>query len=158
MLHPFRPAAAVATLAMLCVPAAAKAAGQTMVVSATVVESCSMDVAPMQFGTLASDKAAGTAQSRIAIECSPDTRYAVSLDGGLHAQGEDRRMVNESGTATIAYRIYRDAAGTQPWGAGEAVAGTASASRAELTAYARTDGASVPPGNYRDVVTVTLSF
>ena len=158
----FRPIYIVAAIGLpMIVPAGAvQAAGQSMVVSATVVESCEMDVEPMEFGLLASADTAGTAQSRIAIQCTPDTGYAVAMDNGLHGQDGQRRMVSDAGTDSIAYTIYRDAAGTQPWtsGSGRTVGGIASDAPVELTAYARTHSATALPGNYRDIVTVTLSF
>ena len=65
-----------------------------------------------------------------------------------------------SGARFLAYDIYRDAAGTQRWGTGpgDALTGVSSANPQVLTAYARTASAPASPGQYDDVVTVTLSF
>lgn len=149
---------AIAVLALGHQPLSADSAGGTMVISATVLPSCSVEADPMAFGTLAGDRPHASAQAAVRLACTPGTPYAVTMDGG---QNGGRRMAEQQGAAFLSYEIFQDAAGSRRWGDGaaEGVGGVAPANGAvSLTAHGRILSRSAAPGRYGDVVTVTVQF
>ena len=155
----FRALAALPAVVLAAMPASATAnAGDTMTISATVLPTCNLQAGAMAFGALDSARANAAAQAAVTLECTPGTAYAVTMDDGLHGA---RRMADERGNAFLDYEIYQDAAGTTPWGAtsASAVSGVApSAGKVAISAYGRVLNATAAPGNYQDVVTVTVQF
>ncbi|MDN3646902.1 spore coat U domain-containing protein [Pontixanthobacter aestiaquae] len=136
-----------------------------MLVTATVVDSCTVTASPMAFGTLTTLGTANIDSSAsIALACTPDAAYDVSLDLGLNAgAGTQRELVNGADTTQrIPYDVYQDAARTASWGTGtgNTVAGTATGGVATLTAYGRipASASAVTAGSYSDSVTVTVTF
>jgi len=146
-------------------PAFAATDTDDMLVTATVIDNCTVTASPMAFGTLTTLGTANIDSSAtIALACTPDAAYDVSLDLGLNAGvGTQRELVNGAdSTQRIPYDVYTDAARTAGWssGAGNTVAGTASGGVATLTAYGRipASAAAVTAGSYSDSVTVTVTF
>lgn len=132
--------------------------GDTMTITATVLPSCSLEAGGMAFGTIDGNRPQGTAEAALTLQCTPGTAYAVTMDQG---QNGARRMANVTGGGFLDYEIYRDAAGTRPWGgaAGSAISGVASGpGKISLAAYGRVVSSTVTPGQYQDVVTVTVEF
>ncbi|WP_209349086.1 spore coat U domain-containing protein [Pontixanthobacter sp. CEM42] len=136
-----------------------------MLVTATVVDSCTVTASPMAFGTLTTLGTANIDSSAtIALACTPDAAYDVSLDLGLNAGvGTQRELVNGADTTQrIPYNLFQDAARSTAWGtgAGNTVAGTATGGVATLTAYGRipASASAVTAGSYSDSVTVTVTF
>lgn len=146
-------------------PAFAATDTDDMLVTATVIDNCTVTASPMAFGTLTT---LGTANidtsAAIALTCTPNAAYDVSLDLGINAgAGTQRELVNGAdATQRIAYDVYQDAARTAAWssGAGNTVAGTATGGVAALTAYGRipASASAVTSGSYSDSVTVTVTF
>ncbi len=132
-----------------------------MTVGATVEESCRIDTQPMVFGTLSETHGARDARSSVTLSCTPAASYLVTMDDGRNGDGGTRRMADTSGTFFLAYDIFSDPARMQRWGASAADGVSAIAptdGRVELPVYARLDAASTPPGEYSDIVTVTVEF
>lgn len=152
---------ALAALALLAAaPAAASSAAATMTVSARVEQSCNLDVRPMRFAALASGADGGDADSSLALACTPETSFVVSMDEGQHRAGGGRRMASTAG-GFLAYELYSDAARTRRWGASlaEAVSGQiADAGAVTLPVYGRVGAGQASAGAYSDIVTVTVSF
>ncbi|MDT9120807.1 spore coat protein U domain-containing protein, partial [Escherichia coli] len=63
------------------------------------------------------------AASEIRVNCNSDTPVAVRLDGGLNADGPNRRLAGEAGR--VEYSIYSDAARSLRWNANEPITGRA---------------------------------
>ena len=146
-------------------PAFAATDTDDMLVTATVIDNCTVTASPMAFGTLTTLGSADIDSSAtIALACTPDAAYDVSLDLGLNAGvGTQRELVNGAdSTQRIPYDVYQDAARTAAWssGAGNTVAGTATGGVATLTAYGRipSTATAVTAGSYSDSVTVTVTF
>lgn len=142
-------------------PAAAAMTSATMTVSATVEQSCNLDVRPLRFEALRSDAPYAEADSSLAVACTPNTPFVVTLDDGQHRADGRRRLANSAGGSFLAYDLYSDAARTRRWGAGQAesVSGqVAGGKTVTLPIYGRIEAASATPGAYSDVVTVTVSF
>lgn len=146
-------------------PAFAATDTDDMLVTATVIDNCTVTASPMAFGTLTTLGSANIDTSAaITLACTPDAAYDVSLDLGVNAGvGSQRQLVNGAdNTQRIDYDVYSDAARTTAWssGAGATVAGTAAAGVASLTAYGRipSTASAVTSGTYSDSVTVTVTF
>jgi len=148
---------------------AAYAAGSstgTLNVTATVNDDCKVTNTPtLAFGTVgvftANIDPAGVA---INVQCTKTTAYNVALDAGAHdgGSGINNRHMSAGGADAIAYQLYRDAGRTQVWGvtvATDTVSGTGNGSDIAATVYGRIPPqASVTPGAYTDVVTITVSW
>jgi spore coat protein U-like protein len=131
-------------------------------VDATVGGSCAVDATAMNFGhTTLLDTALETSNT-ISIRCPSGTDYTIGLNGGLAGASDPEARELDSGTATIVYGIYRDAARTQPWGetiGSNTEAGTGTGSFQDFTAYGRIPAQSTPPaGVFTDTVVVTVTY
>lgn len=150
-----------AALALLTAsPAAAAIATSTMAVSAQVEQSCNLDVRPLRFDGVRSGAPVADARSEMAVGCTPETAFVVTMDGGQNQAVGGRRMAAADG-GFLAYELYSDAARTRRWGASlaEAVSGQATGGGAiMLPIYGRIDSGPVNAGAYSDVVTVTVNF
>ncbi len=157
--------AALASFAMLVTPVIGGAAttSDTLTVTATVVDSCSLSTSTLAFGTY--DPASGTdtdATTTIDASCTTGTTFDIALDGGSSANISARTM--SDGTNSLGYQIYTDTLRTTIWGdgtTGSTAAGTGLGplTPVTLTAYGRiTAGQNVPAGAYSDTVNVTLTF
>lgn len=95
------------------------------------------------------------------LECNPDTRYQVQVDGGQHGGvGEVRYLAsNQPSARPIPYRLYQDPAWRRPLPVDVAQsARVPSSGSVELPLYARIDRlAQVPAvGRYSDLLKVTV--
>lgn len=132
-----------------------------MTVSAVVETSCDLRVAPLRFDGATAARPQRDAETSIAVGCTPDIAYAVSIDDGQSAAGEQRCMTSGNGGNFLAYEIHRDFARTQRWGtgAGGAASGVVPASGSvSLAAFAGITDREAAAGSYQDTVTITVSF
>jgi spore coat protein U-like protein len=111
-----------AALVLFAAPALAQTASATFQVSATVLRTCQLrNVASLAFGTydaLATADLPGS--TTFEFRCSRSTPYQIAIDNGGHfgmAAGFAGDRAMQGGTAFLAYRLFRDAARTQAWGA-----------------------------------------
>lgn len=142
-------------------PLCAGTVSGTMAVTATVEESCNLDVRPMVFGAVPGKHDDIDASSSLVLACTPAASYVVTLDHGRHGNYGARRMADATGTRFLAYELYRDAARTRRWGAAmeDAVSGfTPAGGRIEFAVYGKLAAAPAVAGAYGDTVTVTVSF
>ncbi len=129
--------------------------------SATVTTVCSLSTTAMSFGEVAlTGVTNGTAS--VSVTCTGGGAYTVGLDNGMHAVAAQRNLV--SGTTTLAYGLFQDAAFATAWnttGAG-LVSGTGNAAVQTLQVYGQIPaGQTLVSGNgtaYNDTVTVTVSY
>lgn len=138
--------------------AAAATTSGTMAVGVTVEPACNLDLAPLAFGSVTSDRPRAEAQATMTVDCTPDTPFTVAIDEGTTGA---RRMAGPAGHAALPYEIYQDPARTRRWGntAREAVGAVApSSGRIVLAAYGRIDAAAAAAGSYGDTVAVTVAF
>jgi spore coat protein U-like protein len=153
---------ALAVLAVLApAPVWASTASATLAVGARVEPSCNLDVQPLRFAPLRSGEPRVDSDSSLAVSCTPETSFVVTMDEGQNPVESGRRMADAAGGGFLAYDIYSDAARTRRWGASlaEAVTGQiAGGGAAVLPIYARADARGAGPGAYSDVVTITVSF
>lgn len=153
---------AIALSASLLLSGSALAAEATddLGVTLTVEAQCSVVANPLDFGTanFASDLDGATT---LAVTCTDDAAYTVSLDAGdgVGATTAVRKLT--SGSNTVNYALYKDAGRTEVFGAsgGDTLAGTGTGAAQTVNVYGRVpSGQSVPAGSYADTVTVTLTY
>ena len=145
-------------------------------VTANVVNGCSLggsgsggaNFGTINFGTMPTvlsniDVASSSGAGSIIVTCSPGASITLALDYGLHnGNSSFRYLSNESGTAKLAYQLYRDSSYNQVW-ATDSLAYTIS-SFPEITqtytVYARLFSTPTMPavGTYTDTITVTLTY
>ena len=128
-------------------------------ISATVPTQCTVSATSMAFPTASVLANPVTATATVSTTCNTSTPVTVALDNGATGTGPTARQMR-SGANAITYGIYRDAAGTMPWG-NPSGTNTASVSggTGTLTAYGLVPAqASPPPGTYTDVVNVIITY
>ena len=128
-------------------------------IAVVVPTQCTVTATSMAFPTASVLKVAYTATATIASTCNASTPVTIALDDGATGTGPTtRRMM--SGANAITYGIYRDAAGTLPWGATSGTnTGSLSSGTGTLTAYGIVPPQTSPaPGTYNDVVNVTITY
>jgi spore coat protein U-like protein len=139
-------------------PAAAQAQSQKLTVQARIGQVCSVTSASLDFGQALNLLVNTDAAGSIAITCASQTPLNVRLDGGLNGGFNTRNMV-KTGASPITYNLYKDAARSQVWLAGDQVAATINGN-GTVAVFGRvpsqTNGH--PSGVYTDEVTITLVF
>lgn len=144
-------------------PANAETHTFTWPIELTVLEGCVISATPMSFGLITGQVNRPTTTAEISLLCNPNINYEISIDNGLNANGNTRRMRNPDNGQHLRYRIYRNAGLTQRWetNANRRVSGNSGATGfATHTAYGeiRNANAGARTGAYYDTVTVTVEF
>lgn len=125
------------------------------------VFACTVTATSFQFGTIDPLIAmTTTSTSTITVNCPAPTSYAIALSPGAGTFAERLMM---SGSNTLSYNLYADAAHTIIWGDGTGgtatVNGSASTSGTSHTVYGRAPHQpTAVPGIYADSIVVTVSF
>lgn len=138
--------------------------GTTFLVNATVLKSCAVTALPLAFGNYdANATADDTATTTLTIICTPGTSFQTGLSagGGTGATVSARSMT--SGTNSLNYGLYQDAAHNVNWGN---TPGTdtpapvvAAVGAATQTVYGSIPaGQNVPLGVYQDTISVTVTY
>ena len=160
-----------AVLALVCATAwsgwLAAATSQSFQVSATVAAGCLVIGGVSNYGSLVfgSQPALSTSSVRVALsggvqlQCTPGVSLNMTVDGGQNNNG-GRNMRLNSGSARVAYQLFRDAAYSQGLGVGQSVAVTYSdANNISLPIYGQVQlPGNQPGGTYSDVLQVQLSW
>jgi spore coat protein U-like protein len=116
----------------------------------------------LNFGTQGVLTANTDASASFAVQCTNTTPYNVGLDAGTTAGGTIVTRLLTSGSATVSYKIYSNAARTTNWGntvGTDTLSGTGSGSSQSLTVYGRVPVQATPaPATYNDTVTLTITY
>lgn len=126
--------------------------------------SCTVHASDLDFGRTYDLSRGVDGQTALGVTCTAQTPYSVSLSGGTVSQDVHHRRMGANGAAggaSVGYQLYRDSARARPWGQidAERVSGTGTGSPQTLPVYARVPAQPTPPaGEYRDVVTATVTF
>lgn len=93
------------------------------------------------------------------VQCTPGAAVTVTLDGGLHAQGGQRRLKMGS-NHYLPYSLYTSSAMATSFQPGVGVPMTAGAAAMNLPVYgvATPPGAGLPAGQYSDTVQVIFGW
>lgn len=122
-----------------------------------------LGTAVLDFGTAtllqsAIDADTGTSGTdALEVLCNPGVNYTLTFDAGQNAtQIADRAMKREGGTELVNYQLYSDAGRSNVL---NTISGTGTGTSQAVTVYGRVPAQTAPPpGNYRDVVIITVAF
>jgi len=161
-------AAVAASLATMVVPAHATTTTSSLGVSATVVSSCVVSGATLNFGSAIDPTSASLpidASTTMTVQCTATTPYSVALNAGLNAGSATNFSARamKSGSLTLGYQLYADTLRTVVWGDGTSLSGVlpgvGTGSNQTLTIYGRLPSLTgTVPGTYTDTVTVTVTY
>ena len=118
----------------------------------------------LDFGTSGIITAAINATADFTVHCTNTTAYNVGLDAGTTTGGSvtTRKMVGNSSTATVDYKMFSDSGRTVNWGntvGTDTVSGTGNGAAQTLTIYGQVPNQTTPaPDTYTDTVTVTVTY
>ena len=156
---PLKALACVAALLALLLPGPAWAA-------------CTLSATTLAFGDYSPrNPAVVSSVGTIRLTCTAllqvNVQYTITLSAGGGGSYGARRMTTGGAATTLAYQLYRDAAGTSVWGDGSA--GTATVQGVEslvllgsgrtISVYGRLPARqNVAPGVYADTVMVTVTY
>jgi spore coat protein U-like protein len=170
-------ALAIACLLVVSAPAQAGSAVGTIGVELNVTSACVVNGAssvtadfgsagkilfadqPGLFGDTDASLVATGGGSGLSVQCSPGSTPSLTVGSGAHDGGGLRHVA--SGTNTVAYHLFSDAARTSEITIGQQLSlGTATSSAINVPIYARTNSAGtvLAAGKYTDTVQVTLSW
>ncbi|WP_053159478.1 Csu type fimbrial protein [Pseudomonas protegens] len=145
----------------------AAATSQSFQVSATITAGCLVVGGVSNYGSLAfgSQSALSTSTVRVALtwgvqlQCTPGVTLNMTVDGGQY-NSSGRHMQLNSGSARVAYQLFRDAGYSQSLGIGQSVAVAYSdANNISLPIYGQVQlPGNQPGGTYSDVLQVQLSW
>ncbi|WP_439864809.1 Csu type fimbrial protein [Pseudomonas antarctica] len=140
---------------------------QSFQVSATVTPGCLIVGGASNYGALAygshSALATGTATAAltggVTLQCTPGVTLSMSVNGGLHNSTERNLQLN-SGSARVAYQLFRDAAFSQSLGISQSVnVAYSDANNISLPIYGRVQlPGNQPGGTYSDTLQVQLTW
>jgi spore coat protein U-like protein len=143
-------------------PAQAGRANYTMSATATIINGCTVNALPLIFNVPVPTNLNVDSSTTVSIACTPNIPFTIDIDTGLYGNGINRRVFNPTANAFINYDVYKDPPRSQVWGTGGAknVAGNSGATgRVILPVYGRlASSTKLKAGNYRDTLTVTISF
>jgi spore coat protein U-like protein len=165
--------AAIIGMLSLSTQAFAGSATANMVVSATVVNNCSITAAPLSFGNydpISANASSGsdlTGSADLTVACTVGDSYTINLDQGANPgtgstdAAPARQLVN--GSNAMAYQLYQDSGRSTVWGntSGTSPSSATASSNAPfaVTVYGTVPkGQSLPAGTYTDTVLATVNF
>ena len=140
---------------------------QTIQVSATITPGCLVASGGSNYGSLGFGSYSALATSAVSValsnsvtlQCTPGVALNMTVDGGLYNSG-GRRMQLNSGTAKVAYQLFRDAALSQSIGVSQSVSvAYSNANNITLPIYGRVQlPGNQPGGTYSDTLQVQLTW
>ncbi|TMA59681.1 MAG: spore coat protein U domain-containing protein [Deltaproteobacteria bacterium] len=168
-------ALAAGTLAVTASPLfAASSPGVGLSISASVAAKCIVSststVAFGPYDPVTTNSATGAdldGTGSVGIKCSPGNGLSISVDSGVNASGNQRRMQGPSGTSSafLNYDVYSESTRTTAWGNGSngasalAITTSTNASERIFTVYGRVPkGQDVNVGSFSDTVQATVNF
>ncbi len=133
----------------------------SLIVTATVLASCTVVGSTIAFGNYSSAQV--DQSGNIAVLCTNGTNYTIGLDAGAGtgATTSNRKMTGSLG-GNLNYALFRDTGRTNNWGSTtgtDTLAGTGSGLVQNLVVYGRIASGQTPlAGVYTDTVLVTLTY
>ena len=128
---------------------------------ATVTNNCLVSASNLVFGA-GSPLSERRASAPLNVTCTANSSYQISMNGGASGNPAARTMKNSATGETVGYRISASADGAL-WGDGSAgttvYTGTGTGAKQSVMMHGTVPRQRAPtPGNYRDTVTVRLTF
>jgi spore coat protein U-like protein len=152
-----------ALLALGCAPVLAATQTTTFTVTATVSAACTISATDLAFGTYSPTAALPTdASSTVTTTCTLDGPYSIGLNAGTGAGATVAARNMTSGTNTLTYSLYQDAAHQVVWGntiGTDTVALVGTGLAQNTTVFGRIPALqNVAVGSYTDTITATVTF
>lgn len=153
------------TVALLAVAPVAfgATAGDDMIVSITIENSCTIAAEDLSFGTVNSLASGATGDADVTVTCTNQGPISVAFSAGSSTDQLARTMAGP-GTATIDYQLYDDASLTTPLGDGTGGTATFADSSSDggaqiFTVYGEVPAQGAKPvGAYSDTITATITY
>ena len=158
-----RTALAAALLAAAPLALAQSTTTDTMQVSITIENACTVNAADLAFGAQDSLAADIDATADVTVDCSNQGAVDVAFSAGGSGDQTARQMASAGGD-TINYQIYSDSGRTSPLGDGTGgtsrFAATSTGGSDTFRVYGRVPGGqgAKPVGAYTDSLTATLTY
>lgn len=141
----------------------------TFQVSLEITEACDIHTtaaAPVNFGIKARQTGAVnvTQSGSVTVNCSPNTKYSIGLDGGGNASSTpvpgDRKMKGTNKGALVPYDLFQDAANSVFWGNDSSswLTGTGTGANQTYPVYGLVTNLNFVGDKYVDVVTATVTY
>lgn len=160
-----------AALILLCAASAplplAAVTSSTIQVSASIIAGCLIVGGGSNYGSLNYGSHSALSTSPIStslaggvqLQCTPGVTMNMSIDGGQN-NSSGRHLKLNSGSAQVAYQLFRDAAFSQSLGIAQSISVAYSdANNIRLPIYGRVVlPGNQPAGTYSDVVQVQLTW
>jgi spore coat protein U-like protein len=159
--------AVVAIVALLAAGAAGAAprSTTTLTASALVGVGCLVNATNLNFGNIGTSITANVGRSAtVTVNCPALQSYTIAIGAGsgVGATPTMRKLTRNTGTETLNFSVYRNVARTQLWGntiGTDTVSSTGTGADQVFTAYGRIPaGQTAIPGNYTDVLVVTIDY
>jgi spore coat protein U-like protein len=158
-----------ALLASASAAHAANPATTTFQVSATVLKNCTVSATNVAFGNYSPTVAAVSANGTVAVKCTKNSAFTVSLDKGTTAGGAiSQRLMSDGAGDTLQYNLYTTSGFATVWGDGtgssvtQGGTGAGMGTAVNLTVYGNLPdnvaNQSVPPNTYTDTITVSVAY
>jgi spore coat protein U-like protein len=135
----------------------------TFTVSLTIQADCSITATSLDFGTTGLITSNIDQTTPLTVTCSNGTAYNVGLDGGsVSGSTTTARLLGGTGSNTVNFGLFRDAARTQNWGntvGSDTQSGTGTGTAQAITVYGRVPTQNAPAaGAYSSTITATVTF
>ena len=140
---------------------------QSFQVSATITPGCLVVGGGANYGALTYGSYSALATSTVTaaltagvtLQCTPGVTLSMSVDGGLYG-GSGRNLQLNSGSARVAYQLFRDAAFSQSLGISQSVnVAYSDANNISLPIYGQVQlPGNQPGGTYSDTLQVQLTW
>lgn len=153
---------------------------QAFTVNASIVKGCTLgsgatdvtSLGTLSFGNVSSldapvDVASTQNAGSVVIKCTPGVSVTLALGSGNNVTGSvssGRKLLKASGTETLTYQLFQDAAHATVWGdgtnGGSSQVFSSTGAVQEYKVYARLLASSTLPsaGNYTDSVLLTVTY
>lgn len=164
----FAPLAAVVGLlaGTLMAPAQADTDTQSFKVTLTVESTCDISTVnahDVNFGNHKSTEVSATADGNLTVNCTNGTPYQIGLDNGENYAATSRYMKSTTGSETVAYTLWKDAARSQAWGnvaGSDTLASTGTGVAQVIPVYGKVELSTqnLKADIYEDTVTATVTY
>jgi len=152
-------------LSVACAPLWAATATTTFGVSGTIVSTCTVTAAALDFGATIPTPINSNvdAASTVTATCSNTTPYTIALNAGTGTGATFAARKMTSGGNALTYSLFTDAGRTLVWGNGTAGSNlsnqTGNGAAQVINVFGRIPSGQTPPvGSYNDTITVTVTF
>lgn len=140
----------------------------TFQVTATVLATCSVSAAALNFGSYTPGAGALTANTALNVRCTNNTPFTVALNVGSTTGGSMAQRLMADGANTLQYNLFTTVANTTVFGDGtggsatQTGTGTGLGSAVALTVYGQLPDTATnqdaAPGSYSDTITATVTY